>query len=248
MATYNDIGISQDLDWNRIRKLIRIGLFAGVMVLIGDMLLGWGVRDPQLTGLEGKLSAYLVLSDGRIFWSSFLGLIGIPLECLCYFAIYRMIAPYSAQYAHRYRSGIFGCLIFGGCGVHVPCLACVFFYKTMMNTSPDTALNATVRFGEYFLLPGMILFFVFFAVLSISQIAAFARGYTPYPRWCWVFSVPVGMAAAYSLKLFGNHALTNALTAGWISVGNLWMFGGLLICAKKCAKGEDGQGNRKCLR
>ena len=156
-----------------------------------------------------------------------------------------MIAPYSSRYAHRYRSGIFGYLIFGGCGVHVPCLACVFFYKAMMNASPDIALNATVRFGEYFLLPGMILFTAFFAVLSISQIAAFAKGYTPYPKWCWVFSLPVGMAAAYSLKLFGNHALTNALTAGWISIGNLWMFGGLLIGAKKYANSEDRQENGK---
>jgi len=247
MATYNDIGIKNDLDWNRIRKLLGIGLFAGVMVLIGDMLLGWGVSDPALTGLEGKLSAYLALSDRRIFWSSILGFIGIPLEGLCYFAVYRMIAPYSSRYAHRYRSGIFGYLIFGGCGVHVPCLACVFFYKAMMNASPDIALNATVRFGEYFLLPGMILFTAFFAVLSISQIAAFAKGYTPYPKWCWVFSLPVGMAAAYSLKLFGNHALTNALTAGWISIGNLWMFGGLLISAKKYAKIEDRQENGECL-
>jgi len=247
MAMYNDIGIKNDLDWNRIRKLLRIGLFAGVMVLIGDMLLGWGVSDLALTGLEGKLSAYLALSDRRIFWSSILGFIGIPLEGLCYFAVYRMIAPWSARYAHRYRSGIFGYLIFGGCGVHVPCLACVFFYKAMMNASPDIALNATVRFGEYFLLPGMILFTAFFAVLSISQIAAFAKGYTPYPKWCWVFSLPVGMAAAYSLKLFGNHALTNALTAGWISIGNLWMFGGLLISAKKYAKIEDRQENGECL-
>ena len=50
IAMYNDIGIKNDLDWNRIRKLLRIGLFAGVMVLIGDMLLGWGVSDPALTG------------------------------------------------------------------------------------------------------------------------------------------------------------------------------------------------------
>lgn len=233
MKTYNNIGIPNELDWTRIEKLLKIGLLAGVMVLIGDMLLGWGMRDPELTGLKGKLSAYLSHSDTRIFWSSILGFIGIPLEGLCYFAIYRMIAPYSQRYAHRYRSGIFGYLIFGGCGVHVPCLACVFFYKAMMKASPDTALNAAIRFGEYFLLPGMILFLIFFAVLSVSQIAAFAKGCTPYPKWCWVFSLPVGMAAAYALKLFGNHALTNALTAGWISIGNIWMFGGLLLVREK---------------
>lgn len=132
MNTYNDIGIGKELDWPRIRKLFLIGLFAGVMVLTGDMLLGWGVADESLPGIEGQLSAYLTLSDGRIFWSAMLGFLGIPLEGLCYFGIYRLIAPYSEKYAHLYRSGIIGYLAFGGCGVHVPCLACVFFYKTMI--------------------------------------------------------------------------------------------------------------------
>lgn len=83
MSTYNDIGIDSRLDWKRIAKLFRIGLFAGILVLIGDMLLGWGVPDESLSGMEKELSAYLTLSDTRIFWSAFLGLIGIPLEGLC---------------------------------------------------------------------------------------------------------------------------------------------------------------------
>ena len=41
------------------------------------------------------------------------------------------------------------------------------------------------------------------------------------------------------LKLFPETPLRNALTAGWISVGNLWMFGGLLAVMKK-AKGGSG--------
>ena len=229
MGTYNDIGIKSELDWPRIRKLMVIGLFAGLMVLAGDMLLGWGVADDNLSGTEGMLSAYLGLSDTRIFWSAMLGFLGIPLEGLCYFSIYRLIAPYSEKYAHWYRTGILGYLIFGGCGVHVPCLACVFFYKYMMQASPETALDLSVRFGAYFLLPGTILLFIFFIIHSIAQISAFAKGLTPYPKWCWVFSMPVGMTATALLNLFGNHPFINAITAGWISVGNIWMFGGLLL-------------------
>ena len=30
-----------------------------------------------------------------------------------------------------------------------------------------------------------------------------------------------------------NVPLTNALTAGWINLGNLWMFGGLLMILKR---------------
>ena len=239
MKTFNDIGIDNRLDWNRIAHLMKIGLFAGMMVLIGDMLLGWGISDPALSGIEKKLSAYLNLSDARIFWSAFLGFIGIPLEGLCYFSIYRLIAPYSEKYAHMYRSGIIGYLAFGGCGVHVPCLACVFFYKYMMQTNPETALGMSVKFGEYFLLPGMIAFFIFYFIHGFAQILAFVKDCTPYPKWCWIFCLPVGMACTMLLKFAGNHALTNALTAGWISIGNIWMFGGLLLTMKKAKlKGE----------
>ena len=118
---YNTIGIDGHLDWKRIRKLFIIGLVAGIMVFIGDWLLGYGVADETLTGNERMLSAYLGLSDTRIFWSAFLGLIGIPLEGLCYFGIYRLMAERAPRLAHSFRSGVFGYLIFGACGVHVPC-------------------------------------------------------------------------------------------------------------------------------
>ena len=233
MKTFNDIGIDEKLDWDRISHLMRIGFVAGIMVLIGDMLLGWGVSDPALSGIARKLSAYDTLPDSRIVWSAFLGFIGIPLEGLCYFAIYRLIAPYSEKYAHMYRAGIIGYIAFGGCGVHVPCLAVVFFYKYMLQADPVKAVDMTIKFGTYFLLPGTIAFLIFFVVQSIAHICAFAKGMTPYPRWCWIFCLPVGMAATMLLKLCGNHAVTNALTAGWISIGNIWMFAGLLIIKKR---------------
>ena len=233
MKTFNNIGIDEKLDWDRISHLMKIGLVAGIMVLIGDMLLGWGVSDPSLAGVERKLSAYLELSDTRIFWSAFLGFIGIPLEGLCYFAIYRLIAPYSEKYAHMYRTGIIGYIAFGGCGVHVPCLAIVFFYKYMMAVSPDTAVSAAVKFGMYFLLPGMILFLIFFWLQQAAHVLAFLKGYTPYPKWCWIFCTAFGMGLTMLLKFLPETPLRNALTAGWISIGNLWMFIGLLLTMRK---------------
>ena len=233
MEKYNDIGIGKDLDWGRIRKLFYIGLLAGIMVLIGDMLLGWGVSDENLSGIAKKLSTYACISDKRIIWSAMLGFIGIPLEGLCYFGIYRLISPYSEKYAHMLRSGIIGYIAFGGCGVHVPCLAVVFYYKQMMRMNPESPVSQTVRFGQLFLLPGIIAFLIFFIVQSVAQITAFAKGLTPYPRWCWIFCLPIGMAVTMGLKLAGNHAIFNALTAGWISIGNIWMFAGLLLMMDK---------------
>ena len=49
---YNDIGIDSSLDWNRIRKLFIIGLFGGIMTFVGDWLLGYGVYDESLSGLD----------------------------------------------------------------------------------------------------------------------------------------------------------------------------------------------------
>ena len=229
-----DIGISTQLDMKRIRKLFIIGLFGGGMTFVGDWLLGYGVCDESLSGLERKLSQYILLSDSTIFWSAFLGLIGISLEGLCYFGIYRVIVNGSKKYAHLFRSGVFGYLLFAACGVHVPCLSTVFFYKHMMLESPQTALDTSIRFGAYFLLPSTILFLIFFIIMSTAQIIAFAKGYTPYPKWCWIFSVPVGMAATMLLKFLGNNAIANGLTAAWISIGNIWMFGGLILTMKLC--------------
>lgn len=65
--SYNDIGIDSKLDRGRIRKLMLIGIFAACMVLVGDMLLGWGMHDASKGGMEGYLSAYINLPDGRIF-------------------------------------------------------------------------------------------------------------------------------------------------------------------------------------
>ena len=150
--TYNDIGIDSNLDWERIRRLFIIGLLGGCMTFVGDWLLGYGVYDESLTGLEKKLSQYLILSDSTLFWSAFLGLIGISLEGLCYFGVYRLIAGGSQKHAHMFRSGVFGYMLFAACGVHVPCLSTVFFYKYMMQESPNIAYNLTVKFSLYFLL------------------------------------------------------------------------------------------------
>ena len=222
---------AKQLDWVQIRTLLFLGLLGGCMTFVGDWLLGYGVTDARLTGLERKLSQYLVLSDRTLFWSAFLGLIGISLEGVCYLGICRLLR--SERYAHVFRVGAFGYMLFAACGVHVPCLATVFFYKHMMLASPETAYDLTVTFGLYFLLPAMILFLAAFLVMSAAQIGAFAKGLTPYPRWCWIFSMPVGMAATMLLKLTGDHAVTNGLTAAWISIGNIWMFGGLLMMMRR---------------
>jgi hypothetical protein len=225
--------MNDTLDWPRIQHLLKMGILASLMVLSGDMLLGWGVSDQTVTELPTLFTRYLSVSDGRIIASALLGLIGIPVECLCWFAIYRMIKPFSEKDAHAYRAGIIGCLAFGGCGVHVPCCMAVWLLKHFYTDDPATAMQETLRFIGWFLLPATVIFLMFFLLTAAVQVRAFAKGHTPLPRQCWVFSVLFGFVFAVVMRLIGNYGLTNALATGWISIGNLWMMCGLLIASRK---------------
>ncbi len=230
MSEFNDIGISRQLDLPRIKKLLTIGLIASLFHFAGDMILGYGVEEDSLTGLLRILSAYTGTSDGGIFAAALLGLVGMVLEGLACFGIYRLIVPFSPRYAHRYRAGIFGYLMFGACGFHVPVCALVFLRKHGL------ASEQLLQYAAYFLLPAFVLFWIFFLVLSVSQIQAFAKEQTPCPKWCWIFSMPVGMALCMILWAFGNVPFINALACAWIAFGNLWMFGGLLAVVLKAEK------------
>ena len=228
--------MNDTLDWQRIRHLLKIGILASLMVLTGDMLLGWGVSDSSVTNLPAVFTRYLSVSDGRIIVSALLGLIGIPIECLCWFAIYRMMKPFSEKDAHAYRAGIIGCLAFGGCGVHVPCCMAVWMLKHFYADDPSTAIQEMLCFIGWFLLPVTVIFLVFFLLAAVVQIRAFSKGHTPLPRRCWVFSVLFGFVFAVVMRLIGNYGLTNALATGWISIGNLWMMSGLLSASRKVGK------------
>jgi hypothetical protein len=241
MNGFNNIGIDGKLDWERIAKLLRIGLFASIMVFIGDWILGYGVENENLTGMERMLSAFVGRTDTELFWASFLGAVGISLEGLCYFGIYRLMAEQSLKHAHLYRTGILGYLIFGPCGVHVSCVVVAYIYDNLLKVAPTEAFAVAMRFAKLFMMPTACLFTLFFIILSISQISAFVKELTPYPKWCWIFSLPVGMVVAMLFKVFGNHAFVNAMLTAWISVGNIWMFGGLLLMMNK-AKEKSNKG------
>lgn len=60
---------------------------------------------------------------------------------------------------------------------------------------------------------------------------------TPYPKWCWVFRVGVGMAVTMAIATpFRGYAWGNALVAAWINIGNIWQFLGLLLIMNRLQK------------
>ncbi len=228
----NNIGIDNTLDKKRIAHLFRLGILAALIVLTGDMLLGWGVADLSKTGIDQYFSRYLTVSDGRIVWSAILGLIGIPIECLSYFGVYRLIASKSEKYAHLYRAGLLGMLAFGAL-VHVMCCGTVFYLKVVNDFNPGMASESAIRFALYFLVPATVIFMPFYFTAAVVQIIAFAKGFTPYPKWCCIFTFLAGMIVVVLARFMGNHAIVYAISTGWISLGALWTFGGLLVMMKK---------------
>ena len=225
---FNSIGIDGKLDWKRIRKLLLIGLVASIAHLTADMLLGWGVQDESLSGIRRMFSAYGQLGNRAIYTAAVVGMLSIILEALSYFGVYRLMAEQSPKHAHSYRSGILGYMIFCPFGFHAA--VCVMVY--LDRNGAGNLLNGIIR---HFFMLGYILFWIFFIVLIGTQISAFAKGKTPYPKWAWVFSILTGMLITKVVNVFGNVPIVNAIDCAWIAIGNLWMFAGLLCLMKKAA-------------
>ena len=112
---------------------------------------------------------------------------------------------------------------------HVMCCATIYHHNAVSRINPDMAIDEAMQFAKLFLLPVTVIFFVFFMIMNIVQITAFTKGKTPYPRWCAIFTMLMGIIDIVIMKMVGNYALTNALSTGWLSIGSLITFSGLLL-------------------
>ena len=229
----------KDINRDRVRLLLKIGLIGALMNLMGDMLMGWSVRDTSLKGIEGMVSQYLTMPDSRMFWSAMLGLIGAPVSVLGHLGIYKLIRPYSRRYAKLFGVGMLALLVLGGPGVHMSSVASAFFYKYMTAANPETALAASIKFVCYFSLPLYLAFFIFWLIQTYAHIRSIAGGFSPYPRWCWVFSIPMGALIFSLVHVFGNYAPVNAILVGALTLGNIWTLGGHLLMLGKAKENKE---------
>ncbi|MGI6072830.1 MAG: DUF6796 family protein [Lachnospiraceae bacterium] len=225
--------LKKDIDWDRISLLLKISILGAFINLAGDMLAGWGVRNTSLNGIEGLIYQYITMSDRKMFWAAILGLIGAPVSVLGHFGIYKLLKPYSRKYANLFGAGMLVCLILGGPGVHMSSLASAFFYKYMTAAAPATALASSIKFACYFSLPLYIPFFIFWVIDVYAYIKAVSGGFSPFPRWGWVFSIPVGGLLFSLVGLFGNYSIVNAIVMGALTLGNIWMLSGALLMLGK---------------
>ena len=227
----NTIGIDHNLDRARIRKLLIIGLAASIMTGIGDFLLGYG-DETAGTGLaEMIMSSAPNLSDAQLIWGGLLGAVGLFLEGLAFFAIYRLMADAAPKYAHIYRASIFGYIWLAPVGCHMNVGLLNYAYKNLLMLNAETAARAARAMIYAFCMPLWIILIALWLPGLIAQFKAFAKGYTPYPKYAKWFHLFIGMIPALVLSvILGPHkALGAGIGTMFLSLGNAFTFGGLLL-------------------
>ena len=226
----NTIGIDNNLDRARIRKLLIIGLLASVMTGVGDFLLGYAEEIPVRSLAESVMAGAPNLTDGQLIAGSLLGMFGIFLEGLACFGVYRLMADAAPKYAHIYRSGIFGYIWLAPIGCHLNMGILNMVYKYLLPLNAATAELVAKRLFWGFSQPIYALLVMFWMPMIVIQFKAFAKELTPYPTYAKWFNVVLGAIPAFLLSaIVGvNTALGAAIGTMFLSFGNAFMFGGLL--------------------
>lgn len=226
----NTIGINDNLDRARIKKLLTIGLFASVMTGVGDFLLGFGEETAGEGIAALVMSNAANLSDTQLIWGGLLGFLGLFLEGLAFFGVYRLMADAAPKYAHIYSAGIFGYIWLAPIGCHMNVGILNLAYKYLLTCDQALAEQVGSKLLLAFSLPVWLLLIAFWLPMIVVQFKAFAKGLTPYPTYAKWFNIIVGAIPALVLSAaIGLHtSLGAAVGTMFLSFGNALMFGGLL--------------------
>ena len=168
--------MKKEYNWNHIALRLKIGIVGAIIILIGDLLMGWGLKDVSKSGIEVQLSPYLNLSDTRMLLSAICGFSGVPLAVIGHYGIYQLMKLSSLKYARMYGLGNLCFLAFGGAGVHVSSVEAAYFYKYMSASGIASSFDLSIRFVSYFLVPLYIILIIGWAIM----VGAFSLGNI----WC----------------------------------------------------------------
>lgn len=226
----NTNGINRNLDRARIKKLLTIGLFASILTGIGDFLLGYAQSAAGGSLATSVMASASNLADWQLIAGSLLGFIGIFLEGLSCFAVYRLMADAAPGYAHLYRAGIFGYIWLAPVGCHMNVGVLNLAYKYLLQVDAALAAKAADLLFYGFSEPIYLLLIVFWLPMMIVQFMAFSKCMTPYPGKAKWFCVPIDAVPALFLSLIlgPGTALGAGIGTMFLSFGNAFMFGGLL--------------------
>lgn len=227
----NMVGTDHDhLDRIRIKALLMLGLTASLMAAAGDFLLGFG-EEVRGEGFSSNVMANAInLSDAQLIGGGLLGAVGLFLEGLACFAVYRLMADAAPKYARLYRAGIFVYLWLAPIGMHMNVGLINFVYKHLLLVDETLADGMGDQLLMAFSLPVWILFVALWLPMMIVQFLAFSKELTPYPSYAKWFSVPVGAipVGMAGLVIGAGTALGSAIETMCLNVGNIFMFSGLL--------------------
>ena len=226
MDKVKDNGISKKTEIQKVRTYLCFGLMAALIAFAADMILGWSTSG-NIEGL-GNFSKYLGISDVRILCSAYLGLLGISVEGICCFGIFRLIKENDAKLAKIYKISIFGAMILGGLS-HMMSCTFVYYLKHMYEANNGEIPLEVFKYSLFFMDPLSFLYLFFFLLLNVVQFIAFVKGKTSYPKWCAIFVPAFGFIVSIIAGLIGNLAWANALSTAWMSIGAVYAFCGLLI-------------------
>ena len=226
----NTIGIDNNLNRARIKKLLTIGLIASIITGVGDFLLGYGEETIATNFATSLMSNAQNLADWQLIAGGLLGLFGLFLEGLAFFAVYRLMADAAPKYAHIYRAGIFGYIWLAPIGCHMNVGIFSMVYKYLLQGDVHIAEQVADKIIYGFGIPVYILLVIFWVPMIVIQFLAFAKGLTPYPKGAKWVNLIVGMIPAFVLSgIVGFHtALGAGIGTMFLSFGNAFTFGGLL--------------------
>ena len=109
----------------------------------------------------------------------------------------------------------------------------------MTSADPSAVLESTMKFASYFLLPLYVILLTGWLIMVYAHIRAVLGGFSPYPRWFWIFSMPVGSLLFSLIGLLGNHEIVNAIVVGAFSLGNIWSLAGHLWMLRKAKENHE---------
>jgi len=223
-----------NLDRDRIRKLLTVGLVGSVLCGIGDLLLGYGANVP-MEGLAGALMGNAQnLTDAQLIAGGLLGLVGILLEGFGFFGICRLMVDAAPGPARLYRIGAILYIWLAPIGCHMNVGVINMAFKYLLEAGFEGAIDVANTMLVAFYVPIFVLLAIVWMPMLVIAFRAFGRGLTPYPIRAKWFNLVCGAVPALvvggvlSAVGPGTEALGSAIATMSLSFGNALTFGGLL--------------------
>ncbi len=224
----------KNMNREKAERYLKIGLFGAILTLIGDLLIGAAKFPDGMNMIDGYFAIALTLPAWRPVLGGLIGFVGICLEFCGLITIYPLIREKMPRGGRFYKLSMYVYLAIGGGAVHLPCGTFMWLYKSVTDAAGQAAgHDIALNYLLYFLLPSAAVFGVFFAGANVVQFIAFARCYTPFPKWYCVFNLMIGKIFFNGMRRLGNTALINGIGTSNMSLGAIVMFTALLLGWKR---------------